>query len=333
MTAPAPMWFVIAAIAVLCSVTLARWILIDSTPSARLVNRAITWVSVGSVAQYSVFASGDKAVAVQLFLFCSVLAAANLYGLAKLFDGADPAGARDRQRVYDVAAVLAGTTTVLIGQPEGAGGAGFWVRAVVSWTVFNVPLLVAGVHIVRACVRDIRVEASLLKQVPYFGLLVLATGWFVGASLTVVQAFEGKPPGTMSMEWSVASCLFCVLVALVTAVPLAQVVLARTGWDETGRNLRRLEPLWRDLTLAVPEVVLPAGVGLGRDPESRLYRMTVEIRDALMHLRSHLSAVDVPEPSVETYATQIARAARARAAGLRRSACGRRLFIRYQRGT
>ncbi|MFI6171694.1 MAB_1171c family putative transporter [Nocardia sp. NPDC051052] len=316
MTAPAPMWVVIAAIAVLCGVTLARWIVIDSTPAARLVNRAILWVSVGAVTQYSVVATGHEALAVQFFLFCSVLAAANLYGLAKLFVGADPATARDRQRIYNVAAVLAGTTVVLVGTPEGSGGAGFWARAVLSWTVFNMPLLVAGVHITRACLRDIRVEASLLKQVPYIGLLALATGWFIGAGLTVVQAFDGKPPGTISIEWSLVSCLFCILVAFVTAVPLAQVILARAGWDRTGRNLRRLEPLWRDLTAAVPEVVLPAGVGLGRDSESRLYRMTVEIRDALLHLRPHLSVDDVPESSVETYATQIARAARARERGI-----------------
>ncbi|MFI6997649.1 MAB_1171c family putative transporter [Nocardia sp. NPDC050175] len=316
MTAPAPMWVVIAAIAVLCGVTLARWILIVGSPAARLVNRAILWVSIGAVTQYSIVAAGHDELAVQFFLFCSGLAAANLYSLAKLFVGADPAAVRDRQRIYNVAAVLAGTTVVLVGAPEGTGGAGFWVRAVLSWTVFNMPLLVAGVHIARACLRDIRVEASLLKQVPYIGLLVLASGWFVGAALTVVQAFDGKPPGTISIKWSWASCLFCVLVALVTVVPLAQGILARAGWDQTGRNLRRLEPLWRDLTTAVPEVVLPADIGLGRDPESRLYRMTVEIRDALMHLRPHLVVDDVPESSVETYATQIARAARARARGI-----------------
>ncbi|WP_433661681.1 MAB_1171c family putative transporter [Nocardia sp. CA-128927] len=316
MTTPAPMAVVIAAIAVLCAVTLARWILIDSTPTARLVTRAVTWISIGAVVQYSVLAAGHEGAAVQYFLFCSVLSVANVYGLAKLFVGADPAGARDRQRRYDITAVVAGTTALLIGQSEGDGGAGFWLRAVVSWTVFNVPLLVAGVHIMRACLRDIRVEASLLKQVPYLGLLVLAAGWFVGAGLTVVQAFDGKPPGAISIEWSWVSCLFCVLVAHVVAVPLAQMMLARAGWDQTGRNLRQLEPLWRDLTTAVPEVVLPAGVGLGRDPESRLYRMTVEIRDALLHLRPHLSVDDVPESSVESYATQIARAARARERGI-----------------
>lgn len=316
MTTPAPIWVVVTAIVVLCAVTLARWILVDATPTARLVNRAILWVSAGAVTQYSVLATGHEELAVQFFLLCSVLAAANLYGLAKLFVGADPAGARDRQRRYDIIAVLAGTATVLVGTPEDVGGVDFWWRAVLSWAVFNVPLLVAGVHIARACLRDIRVEASLLKQVPYLGLLALASGWFVGAGLTVVQAFDGKPPGAISLKWSWVSCLFCLLVALVTAVPLAQVVLARIGWDQTGRNLRRLEPLWRDLTTAVPEVVLPAGVGLGRDPESRLYRMTVEIRDALLHLRPHLSVDDVPESSVESYAAQIARAARAREQGI-----------------
>ncbi|MFI9406412.1 MAB_1171c family putative transporter [Nocardia sp. NPDC052316] len=315
MTAPAPMPVVIAAIAVLCAVTLARWLLVDATPASRLVTRAAAWVSVGAVVQHCVLAAGHEAAAGQLFLFCSVLSVADIYGVAKLFAGADPAGARDRQRVYDIMAVLGGLTAVLVGPAEGVGGVDFWVRSVISWTVFNIPLLVAGVHIARACVRDIRAEAALLKRVPYLGLLILTTGWFIGAALTVVQAFDGKPPGTLSVRWSGLSSLFCVLVALVIAVPLVHVLAARTGWDRTGRQLRRLAPLWRDLTTAVPEVVLPAGVGRGRDPESRLYRMRVEITDALLQLRPHLSVDAVPESSVETYAAQLALAARARAEG------------------
>ncbi|PXX66648.1 hypothetical protein DFR70_103397 [Nocardia tenerifensis] len=316
MTTPAPMWLDLAATAVLCVVTLTRWVLVDSTPTSRLVNRAASWVAAGAVAQHAVLAAGHEALGVRLFLFCSVLSIADIYGLARLFAGADPAGTWDRQRRYDIAAAPAGLVAVLAGPPEGAGGAGFWVRAVISWSVFNGPLLVAGLHITRACLRDIRVETSLLKQVPYLGLLMLTTGWYLGAGLTVWQAFDGKPPGAISVRWSLVSCLFCVLVACIIAVPLVNVLMARAGLDRTGRQLRRLEPLWRDLTTAVPEVVLPAGVGRGRDPESRLYRMTVEIRDALLQLRPHLSDDHRPGASVELYATQIARAARARAAGV-----------------
>ncbi|WP_194834041.1 MAB_1171c family putative transporter [Nocardia sp. XZ_19_369] len=315
MTAPAPMPVVIAAIAALCAVTLARWLLVDATLTARLVTRAAAWVSVGAVMQHCVLAAGHEAAAVQLYLFCSVLSVANIYGVAKLFVGADPAGTHDRQRRYDIMAVVGGLTAVLPGPAEGVGGADFWVSTVVSWAVFNIPLLVAGVHIARACVRDIRAEASLLTRVPYLGLLMLTTGWFVGAALMMVQAFDGKPPGALSARWSVVSSLFCVLVALIIAVPLAHMIAARTGLDRTGRHLRRLALLWRDLTTAVPEVVLPAGVGRGRDPESRLYRMRVEITDALLQLRPHLSVGDGPESSVETYATQLALAARARAEG------------------
>ncbi|CAM4431832.1 MAB_1171c family putative transporter [Nocardia ninae] len=313
-TAPAPTPVIIAAIALLCAVTLARWLVIEPTPASRRVNRAISWISIGSVVHQCLDAIGYEELAIHLYLCCTVLAIADLYGLAKLFADADPARARERQRIYDAAAVVAGIATALVGRTEGTD-TGFWLRAIVSLAVFNVPLLVSGVHIIRACLRDLRVENSLLKRIPYIGLLMLTTGWFFGSGLAVLRAFDGKPPGYISTEWSPVSCLFCVLLALVTGVPLVHAILARTGWDRTGRQLRRLEPLWRDLTTAVPEVVLPAGPG-PREPESRLYRTTVEIRDALLHLKQHLSIDEVPGTSGETYAMQIARAARARMDGI-----------------
>ncbi|MFD6463925.1 DUF6545 domain-containing protein, partial [Streptomyces roseolus] len=54
-----------------------------------------------------------------------------------------------------------------------------------------------------------------------------------------------------------------------------------------SRKIRRLQPLWRDLTGAIPGIVLHE-----RPDEAaryRLYRMVVEIRDALTQLR-----LDVP---------------------------------------
>ncbi|WP_432137910.1 MAB_1171c family putative transporter [Streptomyces sp. bgisy154] len=50
------------------------------------------------------------------------------------------------------------------------------------------------------------------------------------------------------------------------------------------RALRRLEPLWRLLTGAVPEVVLPLPAPLRAEPALLLYRYTIEISDALLAL-------------------------------------------------
>ncbi|GAA3741681.1 hypothetical protein GCM10022225_26460 [Plantactinospora mayteni] len=56
--------------------------------------------------------------------------------------------------------------------------------------------------------------------------------------------------------------------------------------------MRRLEPLWRDLVAAVPDVVFsPASTGVAMPGRARfgLYRRIVEIRDALLVLRSYVT--------------------------------------------
>ncbi|WP_433601897.1 DUF6545 domain-containing protein [Nocardia sp. CA-135953] len=68
------------------------------------------------------------------------------------------------------------------------------------------------------------------------------------------------------------------------------------GWDRDARIYRR--PLWHDRT-AVPEIVLPADARHGADSITRLFRMTVEIRDALPHLGSCLPAETLPPHKVE----------------------------------
>ncbi|WP_340560707.1 MAB_1171c family putative transporter [Streptomyces sp. GSL17-111] len=57
------------------------------------------------------------------------------------------------------------------------------------------------------------------------------------------------------------------------------------------RRLRELGPLWKDLTDAVPEVVLHEELGRG-ELRIRLHRTVVEIRDAMLALEPYSSAED-----------------------------------------
>lgn len=54
------------------------------------------------------------------------------------------------------------------------------------------------------------------------------------------------------------------------------------------RALRRLDPLWTDLTGIVPQVRLPEPSGPRWSVEFRLYRRVIEIRDALLVLRDYV---------------------------------------------
>ncbi|WP_418960534.1 MAB_1171c family putative transporter [Streptomyces tritici] len=86
-----------------------------------------------------------------------------------------------------------------------------------------------------------------------------------------------------------------VVVPTTQALLVGSLLLAGTGiaWPALAglhrarsdrRRLRRLEPLWRTLTEAVPEVVLPLPPMLRADPELMLYRYAVEISDAVLAL-------------------------------------------------
>ncbi|WP_406232060.1 MAB_1171c family putative transporter [Nocardia sp. NBC_01009] len=140
----------------------------------------------------------------------------------------------------------------------------------------------------------------------------LATGWPDGPQLSLVQA---------------AFTLWVAINATLHAIPLVAELVLRAGMDRATRTCRRLLPLWRDLTAAVPEIVMPVDARHGSDPATRLLRMTVEIRDAMLHLGAYLPAetdetqrntVREPESDRGTtdYAHRLIRAAQARKAGL-----------------
>ncbi|MEV0031855.1 MAB_1171c family putative transporter [Nocardia sp. NPDC050793] len=102
----------------------------------------------------------------------------------------------------------------------------------------------------------------------------------------------------------------------VSAIPLISTLITRLGHDRTGRYLRRLQPLWTDLTAAVPEVVLATTADRRPpDPAIRLHRMTMEIRDSLLHLRRYVSLDDADYQDPQVYTRRIAEAIVVKTAG------------------
>lgn len=75
------------------------------------------------------------------------------------------------------------------------------------------------------------------------------------------------------VQW-VGAVLLAVGVALLAGLP------ALVRWSTSRRELRTIEPLWAELTMRAPEVVLPPVAG-GADAALRLSRAHIEILDAL----------------------------------------------------
>ncbi|MFI7671162.1 MAB_1171c family putative transporter [Nocardia sp. NPDC049526] len=310
MTGPVSMWFAVPVIVLLCLVAVARWFLVDETAADRLINWALSWSAIGVLAEVGGADSEFAWLTHGIFIVSGPLTLAAVYGLARLFDGADPRTAGERQRVYNA---VAGSGAVLIVlTDEGPGG---WWHTACWLLILNLPMTLAGLHTVRAAGRELRGAAlSARARLANTGLLLVAAYWCFAAVAGAVSAAAGGADGIGAGRWTVASCGVCLVVTALAAIPLITVLVARGGLDRTGRDLRRLRPLWRDLTTVVPEIVLRQG-DPGGDADSRLYRMVVETRDALQHLRRYVPPGESRENSIESYARQLARAAHAKASG------------------
>ncbi|MEV0337682.1 MAB_1171c family putative transporter [Nocardia sp. NPDC050713] len=324
MSGAAPMWLMVPVFLMQASVTLGRWLLVNDTRADRLINRALTFSAVCVLSALVDTDLGADGWSSKVFLVCGALALASVYGLAELFDGADPALVRRRQWAYDVL-VVSGAVSLLLG--DGLAAPATWWRTALWVAIFQLPMAAAGVRTVRACLREMPRTRSRLERIAYSALLATAAYWCAAALFAAATSvLDGVAYPT---QWTVASCLVYLFVAILSAIPLARAFGARSGLDRTGRELRTLQPLWRDLTAAVPEVVLRPAAGRITEPDSRLYRMVVETRDALQHLRMYMPRDGSGEPGIAAYARRISQAVDAKAAGAAPSVEGAAREIPY----
>ncbi|MFR9772992.1 MAB_1171c family putative transporter [Nocardia sp. SC052] len=343
MTSPIPgsiTWPVLTGIAL---ALIGRWWLLPDSVVDRLVNRALAAALLEHLLRESWFEQsltrllpGDNSdvvnIARQLSLGATVLAVSNIYGIAKLWAGADPAHTWHRQRRYYLLTLTATVVILIAGTPARRADqlidqALGW-PAVVIWIAFSLPLGATAVLVSRASVREMRAagDSPWQERALYTVVLCTAVGMGIVAVAypidSLVSVLTGQPPFDPEMRWK-AWCGFllsAVGAPAVVTVPLISALVSHVGWDRTSRYRRRLQPMWADLTAAVPEIVMETRRDLdGRtDPAIRLHRMTVEIRDSLLHLKRYS---DCPDDLAATggdphiYARRVAEAIATKAAG------------------
>ncbi|MGF0320631.1 MAB_1171c family putative transporter [Nocardia fluminea] len=326
----------------LALVSIGRWWLLRERDVDRLLNRALTaalvglllretWVQYLLVLALPIPDNDVIQIANQGVLAAIVLTVAGIYGLAQLWSGADPQGTWRRQRVYDAGALLSGAIILIAGTP--ARNAGQLIDqkmgwpAVVVWIAFYIPLAATAWLVGKTSIHELRhtdAATTWRERMVIAGVLgialVVGVDSIANPTLTMVAVLGDRPaldPGMGFKTWTFF--IDAVWGGTVVAIPLISALLIHTGWDRTGRYSRRLEPLWRDLTAAVPEIVLdPTHDRNGRTiPATRLYRMTVEIRDAVLNLQRY--AADVPpelgDLDARAFAQHLATLIDAKAAG------------------
>lgn len=292
------------------------WLLRDSIPD-RLINRGLAAALSEHLLREAWFEQllswllpGDDSdvvnIARQLSLGAIVLCISHVYGIAKLWAGADPAHTWRRQRRYYLVTVSVTAVILIAGTPARRADqlidqALGW-PAVVVWVVFSLPLGATALLLGRVSVREMRAAGDTTRQERALYTVVLGTAvgpgiiavvYPLGATISVVT---GQPSFDPEMHWKAWGGFFLSAVGApaAIAVPLISTLLTKIGWDRTGRYCRRLRPMWADLAAAVPEIVLEMRRDHnGRtDPAIRLHRMTVEIRDSLLHLKRYSDSPD-----------------------------------------
>ncbi|MFJ7160006.1 MAB_1171c family putative transporter [Streptomyces sp. NPDC101118] len=161
------------------------------------------------------------------------------------------------------------------------------------WTIFLGYVLHAVVSGIRLCRRygrhaspgPSRTSMRLLGLACSCGLL-----YAVHRLVHLLAGAAGWPgPGTAGVVVTTQVLLACTMLLLVTGVLWPS--LAETARRaRLRRQVRAIRPLWRLLTEATPEVVLPLAGGLKRDVELVRYRYVIEVRDSALALSGHVSA-------------------------------------------
>ncbi|WP_280489933.1 MAB_1171c family putative transporter [Nocardia carnea] len=317
MTSPVPGLIAWPVLVALILVLAGRWWLLRDTDVQRLANRALTaavaalLLREGSVqkllAAILPFEASDTInVARQISFGGILLTVTGIYGIAKLWSGASPEQTWQRQRRYDAIALVATAIILVAGTPARRSDqlidqAMGW-PAVIAWIAFYLPVGAAALLVGRVAVHEMRTadDTTTWKERTVY-LVVLGIALAIGLDAltapvtTASEVLRDQPSGDPHMHVKALTFFVAAIFAgSVVAVPLVSTLLSISGWDRTGRYCRRLRPLWQDLTAAVPEIVLeiPRDRHGRIEPASRLHRMTIEMRDSLMHLKRYSDRPD-----------------------------------------
>ncbi|GAB2678582.1 MAB_1171c family putative transporter [Nocardia goodfellowii] len=303
---------------------LGRFWLFRDTAIDQMLNQLFAWCAAALLLYRLAAASDFSAPLYELAAGGAVMSTSCLYAIGCLRRGdIDSATLRRRQRrsvciglLSTAAIVIAGTAARSAGRPVDLGRT--WDGLVITAAI-GVPITVNTVVFARMVLRESSL-GDLTAGERVIGSSMVASMAFVWVTqlLSILQLLTGRPQlGPHLPRAELAFTVAVVVNSIAPTLPLAMAVLRAARLDREGRACRRLEPLWRDLTAAVPEIVKPAGRPTRPpDPVIRLLRMTVEIRDALIHLAPYLPAGPAPlTERSEEFARRVAAAAATRRAG------------------
>ncbi|MFD6157892.1 MAB_1171c family putative transporter [Nocardia sp. NPDC060256] len=320
-------WAVIGYVAM---VAVGRVLFTRDTILDRLINCLPLWSLAGLLLFRCTPRPRIGSVPIELALGCIVMIGMYLYAVARAWESeTDPETVWRRQWIYCSVGVVS-TAVILLAAPLAVGDSvdgDFNWAGIVVWIAFEAPQAVTALVLARVCVREYRSgNLGTVAKVLCWLMVLACLPFWADQVLWIGQMIGGWQPFASHIDRvQVLLVNTAVVASTLFVIPVVGQLLARADLDRDGRICRKLQPLWRDVCAAVPEIVLSPVVG-GRarhDSTARLLRMTVEIRDALLHLGPYLPADtgsararrDESDGEIRDYAYRLAAAVCARRAG------------------
>ncbi|WP_032391680.1 MAB_1171c family putative transporter [Rhodococcoides fascians] len=339
MTSPVPAWISWPIIVLMALTLVVRVAWLNSSIIDRLTTRSLVigWFAlvlrenaVQDAIRHLPKSLGDVALFQQLTFCCIVMVVMAIYGMSRLWVGADPSAVWKRQRVYDAIGLALSAVILISGTPSRKAGELVdqylgW-PAVVLWTAFYAPILFVAVAVMRIFVREARHPDTAVREKALYGLAIaIAVGLALVAVSTPILTFQEVLTGSGSAdpEMHVKALTFFLAVAgslIMGAVPVLAVLRAKLGQDRISKNLKEIELLWQDMTDQFPEVRTADSRQSQSDPAMKLHRKIIEIHDAARRLSkwnaSTLSTEsDALQLNAESIAAELAQAYAAKTAG------------------
>ncbi|AFU04339.1 MAB_1171c family putative transporter [Nocardia brasiliensis] len=328
MAPPVPGFVLWSAIGYVGFVAAARLLFVRASTVDRLVNCLPLCGLVGLLLYRFAPTPDISEVMTQLALGCVVLLGMFLYGLGRLWESdTDSELTWRRQRIYCTVAAAATAVFLVAGPSAGAVGRLAdqqlnW-GGIAVWAAFGIPQLGTALLMFRLCRHELvsartRPSTKVLCLFILFALVPFGADLVLGAG-EIALGWDVPYPHIVRVE--IIFVCTAVLTSTLAGTRMIDSLLAYAEWDRDGRICRRLRPLWRDVTAAVPEIVLAPDPADGSDGTARLLRTMVEIRDALLHLSPYLPPVETADegsPSdcaMSGYALRLAMAVRSRQLG------------------
>ncbi|MFC8178743.1 DUF6545 domain-containing protein [Rhodococcus sp. NPDC057297] len=195
-------------------------------------------------------------------------------------------------------------------------------ETIIYFAVFSLWTATMATLYLYVSVRELKRGYLPRRFVLMFVALGLLSLWGVEETLSIMTSaiFAGTDHPNAFVHWRVAAnetnMIFILLAAaLYAAVPLTYRLAETIGVDHWSRSCRKLTPMWRDLTVACPEVLLSGGP-VPSTSRQRVHRMCIEMRDALSVLARFNSPSDVGLHLTRSRISAIAEAIDAKRAGV-----------------